>query len=147
VLRAGDGYDLMTRRELQQLARIRLREAGILLRVRQYDGAYYLSGYAVECALKACIAKRTRRFEFPDRQTVENSWTHDPAKLLRTAGLGPALDAAMQVDKILERYWATVKDWKETSRYERRSSAEAQALYQAISDNQHGVLQWLQQHW
>jgi HEPN domain-containing protein len=137
----------MTRRELQQLARTRLRDARTLLRARRYDGAYYLCGYVVECAFKACIAKRTRRFEFPDRQVVERSWTHDPAKLLRAAGLEPALEAAMRADKVLERYWAIVKDWKETSRYERHSAAEAQVLYEAISDDQHGVFRWLQQHW
>lgn len=137
----------MTRRELQRLARIRLQDARALLRARRYDGAYYLSGYAVECAFKACIAKQTRRFQFPDRKTVETMWTHDPAKLLRVSGLGPALEAEMRTDVVLERYWAIVKDWKETSRYERRSAAEAQALYDAISDDQHGVLRWLQQHW
>lgn len=33
-----------------------------------YDGAYYLSGYAVEWALKACIAKNVKRYDFPDRK-------------------------------------------------------------------------------
>jgi len=35
-----------------------------------FDGAYYLAGYAVECAIKACIAKGTRRYEFPDKRKV-----------------------------------------------------------------------------
>jgi len=39
-----------------------------LLRLGLFDGAYYLAGYAVECALKACIAKGTQRFEFPDKR-------------------------------------------------------------------------------
>jgi hypothetical protein len=135
------------RRELQQLARTRLREARTLLRARQFAGVYYLCGYVVECAFKACIAKRTRRFEFPDKGTVEKNWVHDPTKLLRAAGLETALAQDMQTDKVLEQNWAIVKDWKETSRYERRSAAEAQALYEAVSDNQHGVFRWLQQHW
>lgn len=137
----------MTRRELQRLARTRLRDARTLLRARRYDGAYYLSGYAVECAFKACIAKRTRRFEFPDRQRAEKSWTHDLERLLRAAGLDTALDADMRTDKVLERYWAIVRDWKETSRYERHAATEAQALYEANSDGQHGVFRWLRQHW
>ncbi len=137
----------MTRRELQQLARARLRDAQVLLRARRFDGAYYLCGYVVECALKACIAKRTRRYEFPDREAVQRSWTHDPTQLLRAAGLQPALERDMRTDKALERYWGIVTGWKETSRYERRSPAEAQALYEAISDDQHGVFRWLQQHW
>src|SRR5919106_3680906 len=40
------------------------------------SGAYYLAGYAVECGLKACIAKQVRRHEFPDRTTVNQSHTH-----------------------------------------------------------------------
>ena len=46
----------MNRRDLQELTRIRAVEAGTLLDQGMYDGAYYLSGYAVECALKACIS-------------------------------------------------------------------------------------------
>jgi HEPN domain-containing protein len=137
----------MTRRELQELARIRLLDARALLKARRYPGAYYLCGYAVECAFKACIAKRTRRFEFHDQDTVRRSWVHDPTLLLRASGLEPVLIRDRLADPVLERYWAIVKDWKETSRYERRSATEAQSLYQAVSDSQHGVLQWLRRHW
>jgi HEPN domain-containing protein len=49
----------MTRKDLQKLAAIRLKEAKLLLAANAPDGAYYLAGYAVECALKACIAKAT----------------------------------------------------------------------------------------
>jgi len=52
------------------LSRIRLQEAKALLSLDFDDGAYYLAGYAVECALKACIAKETRRHEFPDRKEL-----------------------------------------------------------------------------
>lgn len=54
----------MKRSDLQKLARIRLKEAKVLLDNRQYSGAYYLSGYVIECALKACIAKQTRKERF-----------------------------------------------------------------------------------
>ena len=46
---------------------LRLKEAAALLDLGLADGAFYLAGYAVECALKVCIAKSTRRGEFPDR--------------------------------------------------------------------------------
>ena len=49
----------MNRSELQQLAEIRLRDAKALLVTGENDaGAYYMAGYAVECALKAVIAKK-----------------------------------------------------------------------------------------
>jgi hypothetical protein len=40
-----------------------------------------------------------------------------------------------------------VKDWDEESRYEQRTKAEAQALYDAIADNANGVLPWIRIHW
>ena len=51
------------------------------------EGTYYLAGYAVECALKACIAKETKRHEFPDRRKVDASHTHDLRELVRLAKL------------------------------------------------------------
>ena len=51
----------MNRYDLRKLAKIRLKEAQILLKNGNYDGAYYLSGYVVECGLKACIAKGTKK--------------------------------------------------------------------------------------
>lgn len=67
----------VNRKDLQSLARTRLAEAKILLDAGRSDGAYYLAGYAVECALKACIARGTQRHEFPDKKTVDASHTHN----------------------------------------------------------------------
>jgi HEPN domain-containing protein len=60
----------INRKGLQDLSKLRLNEAEALLRSNHPDGAYYLAGYAVECALKACISKRTQRYDFPDRQSL-----------------------------------------------------------------------------
>ena len=46
----------MNRADFQRLADVRIDEAGVLLAAGRWSGAYYLAGYAVECALKACIA-------------------------------------------------------------------------------------------
>src|ERR1700693_5859100 len=81
---------LMDRKELQDLSRVRLKEAAALLRLGLFDGAYYLAGYAVECALKACIAKGTQRFEFPDKKKVESSHSHNLREPARVAGLEEA---------------------------------------------------------
>ena len=71
----------MNRNDFRRLSEIRKRDALALLSNRQYSGAYYLVGYAAECALKAYIAKSVRRHDFPDRQRVINSYTHDLTKL------------------------------------------------------------------
>lgn len=137
----------MNRNEFRALARIRVREARTLLVNRHYEGAYYLSGYAIECALKACIAGQTRRYDFPDRKTVNESYSHDLEQLVRVAGLQSALREEFQQDRALEVNWSIVKDWSEESRYERRGRKEVEDLYEAIVNRTHGVLRWVRQHW
>ncbi len=138
----------MTRADLQKLAELRIEEAEILLKARKYAGAYYLAGYAVECGLKACVAKKTKRFEFPDKQLVLDSYTHTIEKLVSVAGLKSQRDADAASDTSLLANWGTVKDWTEESRYERtRTRAEAYRLFNAITDPRHGVLPWIKQRW
>lgn len=60
----------MNRRDLKNLALTRLKEVEVLLKNRQYSGADYLSGYVIECALKACIAKQTQGFDFLRRKLL-----------------------------------------------------------------------------
>jgi HEPN domain-containing protein len=77
----------VNRNDLQFLASTRLAEAKILLGAGRSDGAYYLAGYAVECTLKACIARGTQRHEFPDKKTVDASHTHNLRDLIKVANL------------------------------------------------------------
>jgi HEPN domain-containing protein len=137
----------MNRSDLMELARIRLKEADVLLQNDQYDGAYYLSGYVVECGLKACIAKQTNRYDFPDKEMVNQSYTHSLTRLVKVAGLALALEAEMNRDSEFANNWAVVKDWSEGSRYERHAEKEVKALYVAITNRRHGVLKWIRQHW
>jgi len=68
------------RRDFQRLARMRLGEARVLIRHRNFEGAYYLTGLAVECAVKACIAKNKKRHDFPpDQTTLRDIYTHNQA--------------------------------------------------------------------
>jgi HEPN domain-containing protein len=133
--------------ELQRLANERISDAKVLLAARHWSGAYYLAGYAVECALKACIAKLMKPEVFPDRTFAQNCWTHYLPQLLGLAGLKNDFDAAMQADRELTDNWDTVKEWKEDSRYARNTKADAEALYEAIADKKHGVLPWLKRRW
>ena len=77
----------MNRSEFQQLAEVRVREAEALLAAGLWDGAYYLAGYAVECGLKACIAKLTRAEEFPDKDWAVKCFTHKIDDLVKLAEL------------------------------------------------------------
>jgi HEPN domain-containing protein len=138
----------MNRRDLQDLARVRLAEARALLGNARFPGAYYLAGYAVECALKACISKQFGRHEFPDKKLVNDSYTHDLWKLIGVAGLRADFDATVAASPAFELNWAIVKDWSEEDRYNLSiSEAEARDLYSAITSRRTGVMSWLRNHW
>jgi HEPN domain-containing protein len=138
----------MNRGDLQDLARERLRDAKALLSKRRFLGAYYLAGYAVECALKACIAKQTRRHDFPDKKAANDSHVHDLLKLLGQAGLKTQLEAKALSDKAFELNWSVVKDWTVEDRYNLGiSAAEARDLYSAIAAKKSGVMTWIRRNW
>ena len=137
----------MNRIDFQEISELRLRESQALLAAGLPDGAYYLAGYAVECALKACIAKRTQKHDFPEKKLVNDSHTHDLEKLLNVAELKGELDAAVQADASMEESRTTVQEWSETSRYERKTVQEATRLLKAIEDQKGGLLPWIMQRW
>lgn len=139
----------MNRAELQQLADLRIAEASVLLTLPtpMPDGAYYLAGYAVECALKACIAKLNNQDDWPEKSFVTNCHTHDLSKLLALAGLEAAFKADSAADPDLQRNWTVVSDWTEQGRYERHSLAKTQQMIDAITDPVNGVLRWIKSRW
>ncbi len=137
----------MNKNDFEKLAKVRLEEAKVLHDNRKFEGAYYLAGYAVECALKACIAKRTIAEEFPPKEkVVRKYYTHDLLGLLGAAELKGELDKKPPADP-LRVSWATVARWNEESRYETHSEAEASELIDAIENKSHGVLPWLISSW
>jgi HEPN domain-containing protein len=138
----------MNRVDLQKLAALRIKEAEILLAAKSYPGALYLAGYAIECGLKACIAKETKAYDFPDLDVVKASYTHNLTNLLGLAKLQDRLANEMQSNKQLEAYWACIVNWNEAKRYELGvTEQEAKDISQAIGDPDNGVLQWLTKCW
>lgn len=133
----------------QRLAEVRIQEAKLLMDGSQWDGAYYLAGYAVECGLKSCIITKLFKdgHEFPEKRFSEKFFTHDLIQLRILAGL----DAEMKQVRTVEDHWSIVKDWNESVRYNLGEAAEAErkanALFKAITDPSHGVLPWLKQRW
>jgi len=138
----------MNRFDLQKMAEERVADAAALLDAGRFQAAYYLCGYAVECALKACISKQVREFDFPDRKVVNDSYVHDLGKLLNVSGLVPAYEEeAGRSNKFVEN-WTIARDWSEASRYNSRiTENEAQDLFLAITDPTNGVLPWLKKYW
>lgn len=138
----------MRRVDLQEISRLRVKEARLLLMNGHYPGAYYLLGYAVECAFKACIAKQIKQYDFPDRKLIDDSYTHDLEKLLSISGLKIKLTNEFMNNPKLEVNWAIVKDWSEQSRYTVEiTKPMAKDLYSAIVSRNYGVLTWLKKLW
>jgi HEPN domain-containing protein len=125
---------------------MRLQDARVLLRGGNAEGAYYLTGLAVECAVKACIAKNTKRHDFPpDQNAIKDIYTHKLAKLIGAAKLQRALDLDAKANSSLSKNWAVVKDWDVSSRYLTKG-LNARDLYRAVAGRD-GVMQWLRQRW
>jgi len=135
------------RRDLQALSRVRINEAKGLLSLGMYDGAYYLAGYAVECALKPCIAKETKRHEFPDKRRADSSYTHSLSDLVRYANLETSRQELASRDLEFKENWDKVKLWSEQSRYRRHGAQAAQDLVEAVCNRRHGVVTWIKLLW
>ena len=143
----------MNRSDLQRLAEIRLSDAKALLATGVNDaGAYYIAGYAVECAIKACIAKNQGEYPFPekisDKDLREKYYTHSLSILLNTADLVQQMGIDSAANPDLSINWIDVQTWSENYRYQVSISRPVtENLIRAIEDPQNGVLTWLKRYW
>ncbi|HUY89940.1 MAG TPA: hypothetical protein VMV10_14485 [Pirellulales bacterium] len=132
-----------SRADFEKLIVLRMEEAKLLIDAKSdWDGAYYLAGYAVEFALKIrIISQLMKSNSFPDKKLADNYYKHDLTVLRKAAGL----DEEMDKDPLVNQKWVTVKDWSEQSRYEiGATEPEARDLYEAIEN---GVLPWIKARW
>ncbi|HEX5481896.1 MAG TPA: HEPN domain-containing protein [Terriglobia bacterium] len=138
-------WNQLNAQNFKRLAEIRLSEARALLDTEKFDGAFYLAGYAVECALKACIANRTRPGDFPPEPTVVQNgfYTHNLETLYKTASKTGAFEDIQRQNLEFQKHWNVVKDWTEKSRYEIHDEKKARDMI----TSSHGVLECLKLHW
>jgi HEPN domain-containing protein len=107
--------------DLDSLASARLTDAATLLAGGRFDGAVYMSGYAVEIALKARVARTLNWPSFPmtrkEFEGLTSFKTHDLDLLLRLSG---------QEDRIKQDHfveWNAVAVWNPEARYHPIGSA------------------------
>jgi len=135
-----------TRKDFQRLTELRAKEAITLARSRNQQGAYYLAGFAVECALKACIAKKTKRHDFPaDAKHARRVYSHDLTELLKLADLDNQLDRDMRGNPQLAANWGVVKAWRVDCRYE-TSGLNGKDMVDSL-DSPDRVLTWIKLRW
>ena len=138
---------------LRQEATEWILDAQVLLDGGRWSHAYYVAGYAVECALKSCLLARMvyTGWVFQEKARIEDVRTHEFEKLIQLAGLTDELITNQQSSAAagggFVANWQIATQWKVTSRYESRTEVEARQLYDAIIQAPDGVLPWVQQYW
>jgi HEPN domain-containing protein len=91
---------------LRKLAQDRLEDANALLAAGRYHGAVYLSGYALEFALKARICNYLGWKEFDEKSLQK----HELEFLLRFTGLENSKELFLT-------QWSIVSEWNPRMRY------------------------------
>jgi len=138
----------MNRTDLQLLAEDRLADAEVLLANGRFGAAYYLAGYAVECALKACIAKLTKAEDFPIKNSTSTVYIHDLKKLATVAAVDVTITQLAKGDQAFGDNWDVVTHWSEESRYDRAVDQRlAELMVDAVANARSGVLQCIRQYW
>ncbi len=118
--------------QIEELVKTRIEEARILFHAGKFDGAFYLSGYSIELALKAKIC---RRFGVPNLFTTDETKlkdigginevrkavkTHNLLTLLIFSGLKEKFDIDKASEKSLSLGSSTFfQRWSEELRYNR----------------------------
>ena len=137
----------LKRADLQAIAESKLEDAILLLNNRRFSSAYYLSGYAIEIGLKACIAKQFTADVIPDKTFVNEIYKHNLKGLVGVAGLTTALKQTEDVDQNFSTHWALVAQWTPESRYEITDPVTAHVMVVAINDANSGVFRWIKANW
>ena len=149
-----------TRTEFQELASLRIDEANTLLAQNYPDGAFYLAGYAVKCALKSAICKTLDIDDFIDMYSskahsakvkddiVQKFKTHDYGTLLVLSGLYFKLEETLATDEALSNacFFIRTVTWTEQYRYEITARKE-QTIVQEFISSVNTLLQWIKTHW
>ncbi len=101
--------------ELKKIASARLKDAKILYKANRFDGAFYLSGYAVELTLKTKICKILKWSGFPSTnsefQGLQSFKTHSLDLLLKLSGQESRIKIGHLAD------WSIVVKWDSEKRY------------------------------
>ena len=138
---------MATRRELQRLACLRLKEAEALFQEDCYDGCAYLCGYVVELALKAAVCATLDVDAYPEGSLRGALRTHDFDDLRLLAGMAKVFSSA---DPKLIANWSLASEWRPERRYDPEGSydqAAATRILDAVRDYPHGVLACISSRW
>jgi HEPN domain-containing protein len=137
---------MATRRELQKLACLRLKEAEALFEAGCYDGCAYLCGYVVELALKAAVCANLAVVTYPEKRLEGAFRTHVLEDLKLVAGM----DDAFIGNNALLANWSVAVKWKPERRYEPEgtyTSTTSREVLEAVRAYPDGVLACISSRW
>ena len=135
------------RTDLQINALKKLDDAVALVQIRSYSNAYYISGYAIELGLKACIAEQISVETIPDKDIIKGILSHDFVALLGLAGLADEHKAMKKRDLRFAANWAIALQRSPDARYDSSGHDAARSLIEAISEPKSGILTWIKTYW
>ena len=119
----------------------------MLLQHQRWSNAYYLAGYSIELALKACIAKQISADTIPDKSILNGVLSHEFKQLIGLAGLRIELKGEQDRNSEFGANWAIALEWRPDSRYQSNPAMSAQTLLKAIADERNGVFRWIKLFW
>lgn len=115
-----------------------------MLKNKQYSGAYYLAGYSIELALKACYCKAVKSKSFPPKKEVYYKlYSHDLNNLLSVSGI----ERKLQNEIVQTANWGAIKDWSEESRYAIIAPNSARSIIRAVNNEEDGILNLIKELW
>jgi HEPN domain-containing protein len=134
-------------------------EARALLSAYHADAAFYLAGYSIECALKACVCRTLDQDDFykPDRsnksvryvqeRVLREFKTHNYNDLLVLTGLSAKFELACQTDLALDIAWEIVRNlqWTEQARYQYNSKSIEDCY--VFVESVETILIWISKYW
>ena len=107
-----------------------------------------MTGLAIECALKSCLARAVKEHDFPDKQFVNKMYVHKLEDLFELdAALWKAFQTDRKMDGKLEVNWKTVRSWDNERRYDTVEELEARDFYEASTESVSGVMEWIRGNW
>ncbi len=120
----------------QAVAKIRLKDADVLLNEQRHEGALYLAGYAIECILKWGVTRRRNILRLPEKLE-----THDWDRLLSATGLKPRLEAEPAMHTVFSEL---SERWGPELRYLAKlpRSENAEKLYEKLTV----LYGWIEDH-
>jgi HEPN domain-containing protein len=136
----------MKKADLQAISQTKIDDAVLLFENGRYSNAYYLSGYAIEIALKCRIAGQIVSETIPEKNFINRVYTHSIVELVNLAGLGTELKER-QKDSFFHTNWGIISTWSPEVRYDVVDKSTAQFFLNAVANKEHGVFEWIKTFW